>query len=76
MTNEKAAIIIGNIPINGDECYTIDEYQEAKKIAIETLLNNTAKWVVKKGMIVCSNCNHHDSVGASNFCPNCGRKME
>ena len=38
MTREEAAIIIGNIPINeGDDCYTIAEYQEAKAMAIKEL---------------------------------------
>lgn len=37
MTREEASIIIGNIPINGDGCYTISEYQEAKAKAIEVL---------------------------------------
>ena len=38
MTREDAAIIVGNIPINeGDDCYTIAEYQEAKTMAIREL---------------------------------------
>lgn len=37
MTREEAQIIIGNIPIYGDDCYTIPEYQEAKAKAIEAL---------------------------------------
>ena len=37
MTREEASIIIGNIPINGDECYTISEYQQAKAMAIKAL---------------------------------------
>ena len=37
MTNEEASIIIGNIPINGDECYSIPEYQQAKAKAIKAL---------------------------------------
>lgn len=38
MTNEQAQIIIGNIPIDGqDECYSIAEYQEAKTMAIKAL---------------------------------------
>ena len=37
MTNEEASIIIGNIPINGDECYSISEYQQAKAMAIQAL---------------------------------------
>ena len=38
MTREEAAIIVGNIPIDGsDQCYSIPEYQEAKTMAIEAL---------------------------------------
>ncbi len=38
MTREEAQIIIGNIPIDGqDECYSIAEYQEAKTMAIKAL---------------------------------------
>ena len=37
MTREEASVIIGNIPIEGDDCYTIAEYQEAKAMAIKAL---------------------------------------
>lgn len=37
MTKEKAKIIIGNIPIPIEDCYTITEYQEAKAEAINAL---------------------------------------
>lgn len=38
MTREDATISVGNIPINeGDDCYTIAEYQEAKAMAIKAL---------------------------------------
>ena len=37
MTNKDASVIIGNIPIEGDDCYTIAEYQEAKAMAIKAL---------------------------------------
>ena len=37
MKKEEASIIIGNIPINGDGCYSISEYQQAKAIAIQSL---------------------------------------
>ena len=37
MTREEAQIIIGNIPVYGDECYSADEYQEAKTMAIKAL---------------------------------------
>lgn len=37
MTREGAIIILGNIPIDGDECYSIPQYQQAKTMAIEAL---------------------------------------
>ena len=37
MTDEEAIAIIGNIPVYGDECYSIAEYQEAKTMAIKAL---------------------------------------
>ena len=40
MTNKKAQIVIGNIPIKPevlDDCYDITEYQEAKAMAIKAL---------------------------------------
>ena len=37
MTNEEAQTIIGNLPIYGDDCYSITEYQEAKAMAIKAL---------------------------------------
>ena len=45
MTREEAQIIIGNIPIYGDDCYTIPEYQEAKIKAIEALERPEQKWI-------------------------------
>lgn len=49
MTFEEAAIIIGNIPVDGtDECYTVSEYQEAKRLAVEALgrcLSESTKWI-------------------------------
>lgn len=44
MTNEKASVIIGNIPVYGDERYSIAEYQEAKTIAVQTLLQEPKMW--------------------------------
>lgn len=41
MNNKEAAIIIGNIPVNGDDCYTISEYQEAKAMVIQALLESS-----------------------------------
>lgn len=38
MDNKTAAVIIGNMPIVADECYSISEYQVAKAKAIDTLL--------------------------------------
>ncbi|MDO5574411.1 MAG: hypothetical protein Q4G60_10605 [bacterium] len=37
MTNEEASIIVGNIPIIPDDCYSIEEYQQAKAMAIGAL---------------------------------------
>lgn len=37
MTYEEAMIVVGNITIIGDDCYSIAEYQEAKTKAIEAL---------------------------------------
>lgn len=37
MTGEEAQTIIGNLPIYGDDCYSITEYQEAKAMAIKAL---------------------------------------
>lgn len=48
MTREEAKIIIGNIPIYGDDCYTIPEYQEAKAKAIEALEEQQWKVASKK----------------------------
>lgn len=49
MSNEKAQIIIGNIPIKPevlDDCYDITEYQEAKAMAIEALEQESITWIV------------------------------
>ena len=46
MTREEAQIIIGNIPIYGDDCYTISEYQEAKAMAIEALSQPKQKGIM------------------------------
>ena len=46
MTNEEAAIIIGNIPIKPevlDDCYSIAEYQWAKGMAIKAL--EQQRWI-------------------------------
>ena len=37
MTYEEAMIVVGNITIIGDDCYSIAEYQEAKTKAIVAL---------------------------------------
>ena len=37
MTKSKAAIITGNIPAVSDNHYSVDEYQEAKIVAINAL---------------------------------------
>lgn len=92
MTNEKASIIIGNISVYGDECYSIAEYQEAKAVAIQALLQEpkTGHWInAKVGKLFpsndfkCSECGNildFDGVncgrGDANYCPNCGAKMK
>lgn len=57
MTNEKASVIIGNIPVYGDDCYSIAEYQEAKTVAVQALSQEQ-----KSGK--CKNCKYfeYDSV--------------
>lgn len=37
MTKSKAAIVIGDIPVASDDHYSVDEYQEAKTVAINAL---------------------------------------
>ena len=49
MTNEEAQIVIGNIPICGDECYSIAEYQEAKAMAISALSKKEWKFYYDHG---------------------------
>lgn len=48
MTREEASIIIGNIPVYGDKCYSIAEYQEAKAVAIQALLQEPKTDVLDK----------------------------
>lgn len=59
MTNEEASIIIGNIPINGDECYSIPEYQQAKARAIEALEQQEI-------IIHCKDCKYRNYWGECN----------
>lgn len=66
MTREEAQIIIGNIPIYGDDCYTISEYQEAKAMAIEALENSDLK---------CSSCRFKIFDAFSYPCIDCGRAL-
>jgi SOS response regulatory protein OraA/RecX len=67
MTREDATIIVGNIPINeGDDCYTIAEYQEAKAMAIKALkqvevldkmraeIDRQQKWLLYAGYTACN----------------------
>ena len=44
MTHEEASVIIGNIPIEGDDFYTIAEYQEAKAMAVAALLEQEMRY--------------------------------
>ena len=52
MNNEQAIIIIGNLPIESDGCYSISKYQEAKTLAIEALEQDKsydfARWVTEE----------------------------
>ena len=90
MTNHEAAIIIGNIPIDGkDECYTVAQYQQAKLLAIQALESQkTGHWIEYiPDHHRCSNCNKdafvkwhtakRDNVDIlTNYCHNCGSRME
>jgi len=84
MNREEAAIIIGNLTVVADECYTIPEYQQAKAMAINALStseipNKCGKWIRhiqwEISMYECSECGAWTDDN-SNFCPNCGAKME
>lgn len=89
MTNEEASIIIGNIPINGDdECYSIAKYQQAKAMAIEALerkekigewiydgYTNESDWIMGRKRYHCSSCDLHTYIRTT-YCPNCGSKNE
>lgn len=46
MTKEQVQIIIGNIPIPIDDCYTVTEYQEAKAEAIKALEQQENRGIV------------------------------
>lgn len=52
MTNEEASVIIGNIPINGDECYSISEYQQAKALAIKALGQQTCEDCISREAVL------------------------
>lgn len=81
MTNEKASVIIGNIPVYGDECYSIAEYQEAKTMAVQALLQEpkTGRWIRMKAYEKwgCSECNtvFRFTFKEHDYCPNCGCAM-
>lgn len=85
MTNEEASIIVGNMPINGDECYSISEYQQAKAMAIKALEEpKTGHWIYELedwNKWTCSECGWsmrtdvHVKLGYK-YCPNCGARME
>lgn len=65
MTAEEASVIIGNIPIEGDDCYTIAEYQEAKARAIQALEAQPNR---------CDSCTHSEEQDGSN-CYECVKGM-
>lgn len=80
MTNEEASVIIGNIPVYGDECYSIAEYQEAKTMAVQALLQEpkTGHWIENPNAYECSECGiirAKGTTGKYNYCPNCGARM-
>lgn len=84
MTNEEASIIVGNIPINGDECYSIPEYQQAKAMAIEALEQQpkTGAWVPVDAephdICECNVCGwllYYEDRTDFKYCPNCGARM-
>ena len=57
MTKEEASIIIGNIPIDGkDDCYTVAEYQGAKAMAIEALLQQPEQLPPAQPEVDCQKC--------------------
>ena len=85
MTNEKASVIIGNIPVYGDECYSIAEYQEAQTVAVQALLQKpkTGNWIKHNesmtlltgatitGGVICSECGYktHNKAHVIVGCP-------
>ena len=88
MTKEKAQIIIGNIPVCGDECYSIAEYQEAKTMAVQALSvsdREKGEWIrfqsneFQPWHIRCSNCGQYWSIDGHaeifKYCFNCGADM-
>ena len=81
MTNEEAQIIIGNIPVCGDECYSIAEYQEAKTMAISALSENKGEWqkISPAGIYECSCCGQNvmtSDIEYYKFCHGCGARMK
>lgn len=89
MTYEETIIIIGNIPIIGDDCYTIAQYQEAKTKGVEALSKQIPKpphfqgdgyWDGKLvyDTWICPSCDTDYEVGtdAHNYCPNCGQAID
>ena len=75
MTNEQAAIIIGNLPINGeDDCYSISKYQWAKTKAIDALTRRVdVDSISRKEAIECLNT---DGETVESYKANVSKKIE
>ena len=68
MTREEASIIIGNIPINGDGCYSISEYQRAKAMAIEALEQQPCEDCISRQAVLSYICNDLEFGDEENGC--------
>lgn len=82
MTNSEASVIIGNMAIDAtDTCYSIEEYQEAKAMAIDALEKQIDKKPIKVDSGVydypfdfeCPNC--RENVDEDEHHCECGQKL-
>ena len=71
---EAASIIVGNIPINGDGCYSIPEYQQAKAMAIEALEQQPCEDCISRQAVLSYICNDLEFGDKENGC-NLERKI-